>query len=166
MVIHPPIFIKRCAKVLIKPLNIVFNKSLVEGYFPDIWKLSKIVPVYKSGCKEDVCNYRPISILNCFAKVFESLVYKHLYYHFKQIISIKQHGFVNSKSTTTNLLTYTNVLCKVFCVKGQVDSIYIDFAKAFDRVDHNILCAKAEYLGIHGSLLYSTTLARVVSSEP
>lgn len=149
----PPIFIKNCGTVLVRPLYIIYNKSLSSGRFPSLWKIAKIVPIYKSGCKTNVKNYRPISLLSCFAKVFESLIYKHIYFHLKPVISNKQHGFVAGRSTTTNLMTYVHDLNDSFNNHGQVDSLYTDFAKAFDKVDHYILCRKAHHLGIHGVLL-------------
>lgn len=94
-------------------------------------------------------NYRPISILNCFAKVFEGVVFTQVYNHFVHLLSPCQHGFVKKRSTSTNLLTYVQELCLTFQAKKQVDSIYTDFAKAFDRVNHAILLKKMHHLGIH-----------------
>lgn len=91
--------------------------------------------------------------MNWFPKIFETLVYQHIYNHVSSIISPKQHGFVTGRSTNSNLLIYTSHLCNSFDEKGQVDAIYTDFAKAFDRVSHSILLAKAEYIGINGDLL-------------
>ncbi|CAH2096311.1 unnamed protein product [Euphydryas editha] len=150
---NPPIFIKQCSPALIEPLSILFNKSLSNGYFPAVWKMAKIVPIHKAGDKKCVSNYRPISILNCFAKVFECLVYDYIYSHLKIVISPHQHGFIKSRSTATNLLSYMHYLSSTSDQSGQVYLLYIDFAKAFDRVDHTILCIKAEHLSIHGSLL-------------
>jgi exonuclease III len=148
----PPYFIKRCGKELCLPLLILFNKSLSTGIFPRRWKIAHIIPIFKNGDKSRCENYRPISILSCFAKLFESVVYNHLYNFFKPVISEKQHGFVKGRSTVTNLLVYKNYLCKTFSTGGQVDSGYTDFSKAFDRVNHGILCDKLALHGIHGSL--------------
>jgi hypothetical protein len=149
----PPVLLKECRMALAKPLFLIYNHSLNTGCFPELWKIARIVPVYKSGNKMDVSNFRPISILSCFAKIFESLVYKHLYHYLKPVISEKQHGFISGRSTTTNLLTYIHDLNLAFNVHVQVDSLYSDFSKAFDKVDHHILCSKARHLGIHGVLL-------------
>lgn len=149
----PPIFIRLCSNALAEPLFIIFQKSLTDGVFPSLWKLANIVPIHKAGSKNDVSNYRPISVLSCFAKVFEGLVYKFIYSHFLHLLNPHQHGFVKKRSTTSNLLQYTNYLCSAFNEKKQVDSIYTDFAKAFDRVNHHILVSKLSHLGIHGSLL-------------
>ena len=149
----PPLFVRMCSTALAKPLTVAFNKSLSEGTFPLIWKTSQIVPIHKTGPKNDIQNYRPISVLCCFAKIFETLMYKHLNYHCKHMLSARQHGFVDKHSTTSNLLLYSQYLCNAFNEGVQVDSIYVDFSKAFDRVNHCILLQKLSHIGIHGSLL-------------
>ena len=148
----PPVFLKNCAKELSSPLTFIFNRSLASGIFPTLWKMAYIVPIFKSGDKCSCTNYRPISILSCLAKVFESLVYTHLYNHLSRFISDKQHGFVRKRSTLSNLLEFKNYLCQVFASGGQVESIYLDFSKAFDKVDHYLLCNKLAYYGVHGCL--------------
>lgn len=149
----PPLFFKLCADELSAPLTILFNKSIRTGMFPNIWKTAHVIPIFKSGDRSCCTNYRPISILSCPAKLFESLVYTPLYDHFKEILSDRQHGFVRRRSTLTNLLEYKDYLCGAFAVRGQVDAIYTDFSKAFDRVDHALLGSKVSQYGIHGCLL-------------
>lgn len=149
----PPSFIKSCQLELVTPLHIIFTKSLRSGTFPKVWKTAHIIPVFKSGDKSNCKDYRPISILSCIAKLFESLVYEHLYNHVKPYLSDNQHGFVKNKSTITNLLEYKQFLCSSFASSGQVDSIYMDFSKAFDKVNHKILYRKISSFGVHGSLL-------------
>lgn len=148
----PPSFIKTCGKELSVPLNIIFNSSLRSGTFPSYWKTAHIIPIHKSGDKSCCENYRPISILSCFAKLFESLVYVYLYNHMKPLISSRQHGFVKNRSTISNLLEYKHYLCQAFATRGQVDSIYTDFSKAFDKVCHRLLCRKLFSYGVHGNL--------------
>lgn len=149
----PPRFIKECCEPLSIPLAILFNKSLATGVFPTRWKLAHIIPIFKSGDKTSCANYRPISILSCIAKLFESLVYGPLYNHLNKYISTKQHGFVKKRSTLTNLLEFKNYICHAFASGGQVDTIYLDFSKAFDKVDHCLLTVKLAHYGIHGCLL-------------
>jgi hypothetical protein len=149
----PPLIIKKCSESIYIPLTIIFNKSLKMGIFPMKWKTAHIVPVFKSGERELCENYRPISILSCCAKLFESLVYDVLYHHVRPYIAPNQHGFVKNKSTTSNLLEYKSYLCIAFAGRGQVDSIYADFSKAFDRVNHALLGRKLEAFGVCGSLL-------------
>lgn len=75
------------------------------------------------------------------------------YFHLKPLISPTQHGFFRCRSTTSNLLDYKSYLCNAFAKRLQVDAIYTDFSKAFDKVDHKILCTKLKALGFHGNLL-------------
>lgn len=149
----PPVFVKNCAKELTPPLHIIFSKSLSEGVFPDLWKIANITPIFKGGAKNDVQSYRPISLLSCFSKVFESLLYNHLFNQFHHILSPLQHGFVRKRSTSTNLLEYTDYICKSFNSRTQVDAVYTDFSKAFDKVCHTLLIEKLIKIGVHGNLL-------------
>ena len=148
----PPSFLKLTANSIYVPLYILYNKCLHEGIFPDIWKSARIVPVHKSGSKKDVENYRPISILSALSKLFEKLVHKLIYPHLHKVIIPQQHGFVKKRSTTSNLLLYTSFLFDNIDSNKQTDSIYTDFRKAFDRVDHKILLEKIAYNGIRGNL--------------
>lgn len=149
----PTSFIKMCGEELSIPLVILYNRSLRTGIFPIAWKTAHIIPVLKSGDKSNCENYRPISILSCIAKLFESLVYNYIFCQVKPYLSDKQHGFIKGRSTISNLLEYKHFLCSSFAVGGQVDAVYTDFSKAFDKVNHTILCHKVSALGIHGSLL-------------
>lgn len=149
----PPIFVSKCADSLAAPLHFIFNKSLNEGIFPDLWKIARISPIFKSGDKSNVSNYRPISLLSCFGKVFEKLIYKHIFNHYRHILSPHQHGFVSNRSTITNLTEFVDFLSTNFNSRTQVDAVYTDFRKAFDKVSHPILIHKLEKSGFHGNLL-------------
>lgn len=150
----PPIFLKECALELCSPLTIIFNLSLLQGTFPAIWKIAHVTPIYKSGDRSDCSNYRPISILSGLAKLLEKVVYEYIYNHVSPLLSQNQHGFMRRRSTVTNLMDYKNYLCTVFAKGGQVDSIYTDFTKAFDKVNHHLLCRKLDlWYGLHGNLL-------------
>lgn len=149
----PPFFVSCCTDSLCLPLFIIFNASLTTGTFPDLWKKAHVVPVFKSGDQSLIKNYRPISILSCFAKVFESLIYKNIFSHFKPLLCTRQHGFVPQRSINSNLLEFCTYVCNSFNERLQVDAIYTDFQKAFDKVNHSILLKKLEQIGIHGDLL-------------
>lgn len=148
----PPIFISKCSTALVSPLLLIFNRSLNSGVFPDFWKEAKVVPVYKSDANDNIINYRPISILSSLAKVLESLICPHIQSHFKLYLSDSQHGFVDSRSTCTNLATFTEMLSGAIDGGKQIDVIYTDFSKAFDRVPHHILLSKLSAYGITGAL--------------
>lgn len=149
-----PVFLKNCAAHLKEPLHIIYNRSLSEGRFPKMWKDSIIVPIYKAGDRCNVTNYRPISILPVLAKVFESLVCPYLSWYIKQTVADQQHGFLKKRSTATNLLTFVDGVIANMSSGKEVDAIYTDFSKAFDKVDHALLLQKLyNIFGIHESLL-------------
>lgn len=148
-----PFFIVKCAKSISKPLTLIFNMSINEGVFPTIWKKARIVPVHKKGLKSKVENYRPVSILNIFSKIFERIVYDAIYSVIANAVPVEQHGFLKGRSTITNLSIFSNYIISNMEKGRQVDVVYTDFEKAFDRVDHAILIQKLEKLGISGNLL-------------
>ena len=138
----PPYVIKKLKASLFSPLLKIFNKSLSQGIFPEIWKKSFIFPIFKDGGKSNAANYRPISIISTLAKIFESIVVKRLSEFFLRSIGIFQHGFIKRRSTLTNLLLFNDYIFNAFIKKQQVDAIYIDFSKAFDKVNHTLLLQK------------------------
>ena len=149
----PPQFIKKCAESLSEPLFLIYEKSLLDGIFPTLWKIAKIVPIYKSNDKKNVLNYRPISLLTTFGKVFESLILPHMITHFKPLINDAQHGFIKSRSTCTNLVEFTEIVQKSMDAGHQIEVIYSDFSKAFDLVPHEVLNQKLYGYGYTGKLL-------------
>ncbi|CAH2105171.1 unnamed protein product [Euphydryas editha] len=149
----PPIFIKRCATYLVEPLLRIFNMSLQTGTFPTEWKKARVVPIHKANDDDIISNYRPISILSTPAKVLESLICPFVQRHFKQSLCIQQHGFVPSRSTCTNLVDLTENLAEALDCHKQVDVVYTDFSKAFDRLPHGILLNKLSAYGICGNFL-------------
>ncbi|CAH2094536.1 unnamed protein product [Euphydryas editha] len=146
----PPIFIVSCASALVDPLYIIFRTSLCSGVFPLAWKTAKVVPLHKSGSVHSIRNYRPISILPIFSKVLEQLVYPYIQSHYEKYASDRQHGFLNRRSTITNLVEYVEDITERLDKNEQVDAIYTDFSRAFDRVVHDILLQKLSYLGFTG----------------
>lgn len=149
----PAIFIHNCAPALVPPLTLIYNKSLRERVFPTKWKKVFITPIPKKGSKIKIEQYRPISKLNIFSKIFEKLVYDTLYFTVSSSLPAEQHGFLRGRSTLSNLSVFLSFLHGAMDKQKQVDVVYTDFEKAFDRVDHIILIRKLEHLGIHGDLL-------------
>lgn len=135
----PPLLIKKCAQHLCSPLHKLFRTSLDTGVFPNKWKTAYITPIYKDGENDDISHYRPISLLSVCAKVFESLIQK-------RILPLIQ-------PTSSNLIEYVSDLCVALDNNKEVHAIYTDFRKAFDLVNHDLLLAKLQSMGIHGSLL-------------
>ena len=129
-----------------------FNMSLDLGVVPLQWKVASITPVFKREDPTLAMNYRPISLLCILSKVLERSVYNHSYQHLEPHIYQLQHGFMRGKSTTTQLLEVYHGILESVASGNEVDVIYLDFTKAFDKVPH-LLVRKLEILGIRGSLL-------------
>lgn len=144
----PNFIIKGCAEYLVPALTHVYNLSLRRAEFPSRWKMSVVVPIFKSGDPCDVNNFRPVSLLCGFSKVFEMVIYERLYFYFKRKISPLQHGFLKGRSIETNMSVFLGYTGPLVANRGQVDTIYFDMSKAFDRVSHNILLSKLKKYGL------------------
>lgn len=149
----PNFIIKAMAAELASPLTSIFNTSIATGQFPDTWKSSYVTPIHKSGDRSECSNYRSISIWSTLPKLFERLVCHYLDQKLGHFIHPSQHGFRSGLSTATNLTTFVNDVLNGMNECGQVDAIYTDFAKAFDRVNHDLLIRKLQLLGVDGCLL-------------
>ena len=88
-----------------------------------------------------------------FSKIFESVIYKHIYFQIKSLLATEQHGFVDKRSTVTNLACFSQFVSEVIDKQGQVDVVYTDFQKAFDQIDYYILLNKLQSYGFTQSLL-------------
>ena len=146
------VFLIECADSLCFPLSTIFNMSVEKCEYPSLLKMNNIVPIYKmKGDKSCIESYRPISIQPVVSKLFERIVNRALRAHLRLLICDEQHGFLPSKSTTTNLLCYSDFITSALDDGVQVHSIYTDFQKAFDTVSHNLLLHKMEhFFGIRG----------------
>lgn len=149
----PPLFVKTCSKELALPLSIIFNRSLAEGIFPARWKEAIVVPVHKNGDRSQFNKYRPVSILSVFSKLFELIVHDYIYPFIEKSVPVQQHGFMRGRSVTSNLAIFTNSILKSMDGGGQMDVIYTDYSKCFDRLEHSILLQKLSVVGVHGDLL-------------
>lgn len=126
--------------------------SLSTGKFPSYWKMSYIYPVFKSGNRNNIKNYQPISKINTLSKLFEKLIEPKITSLLKPVLSNLQHGFCKAKSTITNLLVFYTNLISTVQEKGQIDAVYTDLGKAFDSVNHCTLIMKLKLLGV--TILY------------
>lgn len=150
--IHPK-FVKRLKDSLSNHLLFIFNESLKQGIFPNVWKYSYIIPIFKSGDKQLITNYRGIAIQSVFPKLFEKIVTGKLSDKLRKFINPNQHRFDSGKSTTNNLVQFTPFLRREMSSGARIDTIYTDVSKAFDKVHHSLLVAKLHKYGIRGPLL-------------
>ncbi len=149
----PAKLLKETASTIAPSLCKLFNKSLHLGVVPEEWKLANVVPVFKKGVKGKTENYRPISLLSIVSKVLERRVFLNIKHHLCQLINKCQHGFLQGKSCATNLLEVFDYIGRILDNGGQVDTIYLDMSKAFDRISHQNLIIKLRNCGFGGSLL-------------
>lgn len=147
----PSCILVKCAETLAVPLTIIFNLSIKYGYFPALWRKSFITPLYKSGSRSDVNNYRGIAKLSPIPKLLETFITDSICHQTASIISPYQHGFRKGLSTVTNLLELTTLINRGFTENKQTDVVYTDFSKAFDKVSHLLLLIKLELLGFSPS---------------
>ena len=149
-----PRLIREATDVISPILCHVFNHSLAQAKFPMQWKTANVVPIYKNkGDKYLVSNYRPISLLCCFSKIFEKLIFKTLYNHVKDRISSDQSGFLPGNSTVTQLVDIVHHIQESLDTQNEFITIFFDIAKAFDRVWHRGLIFKLRTFGVAGNLL-------------
>ena len=150
----PAIFLKKTKETISRPLALLLRKSIDEGKIPEIFKLAYVTPIHKGGTRQKPEQYRPVSLTSHIMKVFERVIKKKIINHL--ILNKKcnkgQHGFVPGKSTQTQLLSHYNDIYDTLMEGKRLDTIFLDFAKAFDKVDHEILLEKIRTHKISGKI--------------
>ena len=150
----PVTAVKQCSRILAPVLTLYFNHFMKEGIFPDILKIGRITPIYKNkGSKQNFNNWRPISILPIFGKIFEKIIYKRLYCFLtsQNLIYSKQFGFRKGHSTSHALNHSVNYLTESVANRNHTIGIFIYLSKAFDTIDHTKLLTKLDTYGIRGT---------------
>ena len=148
----PVNIMKECISPIAEVLSFVINCSFSHGCFPDELKIAKVCPVYKGGTKTSFSNYRPISVLPSFSKIFEKLVYNRLesYVLSKNILVNNQYGFRRMHSTYMAILDMFDKVSESIDKHEVSIGVFIDLSKAFDTLNHTILLEKLEHYGIRG----------------
>ena len=152
--IHPRI-LSECYSELSLPFCLMFMKSMEECNIPSQWKEAKVVAIYKKGDKKEAGNYRPVSLTSVPCKLLEKFIRNHLmdYMVENNLISSKQFGFVEKRSTNLQLLNVLKDWCDCLENKNSIDCIYLDFRKAFDTVPHERLLHKLQKYNINKDLI-------------
>jgi len=139
---------------LASPLTKIFNMSINTGIVPQDWKDANVSPLFKKGSRNKPENYRPVSLTSIVGKMLESIIKDHIvdYLNKFNLIRNSQHGFTKGRSCLTNLLDFFEIVTKAVDEGNSVDFVYLDFAKAFDKVPHRRLLKKLESHGINGKV--------------
>ncbi len=146
--------LKHCSLSLAKPLCIIFNLSLKTGVFPLMWKSANVTPIFKNkGDKKNCDFYRPISLLPCVSKVFEKLMFSHIYEFLRKnkIIVPNQSGFTAGDSAIFQISHIIDKMLRSMDHGQEVTAIFLDLAKAFDIVWRKGLIFKLDRVGIRNS---------------
>ena len=145
--------VKKVFNLIQSPLLYIFNLSLKHGVFPEKLKIARVTPVFKTGEKSTVSNYRPISILPCFSKLLERIMYNRLYVYLQKnnILHEKQFGFQSNHSTDHAISQLISEILHSFDENKFTLGVFIDLSKAFDTVNHQILIRKLDHYGIKGT---------------
>ena len=144
--------IKLCSPVISVFLANILLKGIDSAYFPDAYKIAKVVAFRKEGDKENPTNYRPISLFTVFSKIFEKLIYKRMlvFINKNNTIIPEQFGFREKFSCIHAILRVTEFMRKTIETKNMALALFIDLRKALDTVNHCILLEKFCAYGFRG----------------
>ena len=145
--------LQQCAEELSEPLYLLWRHSLDTGDIASLLKHAIICPILKANAQKCLPkSYRPVSLTSHITKVFERVMRASIVKHLEEnnLLPKNQHGFIAGRSTLSQLLNQIERLFRSWEEGKATDTIYLDFAKAFEKVDHDIFCQKLKRLGITG----------------
>ena len=147
--------LRNVAKSIATPLTILFNKSMNEETVPLDWKKANVIPIYKKRDRHLAENYRLVSLISVPCKVMESIIKEKMVDHLEinNLSNDRQYGFRSRRSCTLQLLEVADQWSRALDYGKPIDSIYLDFRKAFDSVPHDKLIQKLKATGIMGNIL-------------
>lgn len=151
----PNAFLRRYAESLSRFLSKIFRASLSSCSLPPDWLTGKVIPVYKNDDRLCVNNYRPISLTTSCCKLIKHIIANHILaiLNSNGALNPAQHGFRKGFSTTTQLIIAIHNFSAALDKSGQIDVLFLDFAKAFDKVPHNKLLLKLKLIGVPPPLI-------------
>ena len=152
--LFPALLLKNCRYSLAKPLCLIWQKSLDCGTIPQIMKTANIIPIHKGGNRGAPSNYRPVALTSHLIKIFEKVVRNQLVAYMEEhnLFNPHQHGFRGGRSCLSQLIAHYDHITWLLESGQNVDVIYLDFAKAFDKVDFLVTLQKLREIGVTGKL--------------
>lgn len=152
----PAMLLRQCQSAISIPLFLIWRKSLDTGEIPQVLKTANIIPIHKGGSRGVPKNYRPIALTSHLIKIFEKVLRNSMvtYMETHGLFNPSQHGFRLGRSCLSQLIAHYDTILEHLASGDNVDVIYIDFAKAFDKVDFNVTLRKISELRITGKIGY------------
>ena len=149
-----PALLQELVNEVASPLATIMRKSLEDSNMPADWKAANVCPIFKKGAKNNPGNYRPVSLTSVCCKMLESIVKDDIVRHLERnrLIRPSQHGFMRGRSCASNLLSFLEKVTAAVDDGEAVDIIFLDFAKAFDKVPVERLLKKVWAHGIRGQV--------------
>ena len=163
---HPRVLME-VAEQVSEMLTDIFNSSLESGQVPEDWRVVNVTPLFNKGSREELGNYRPVSLTSVVGKVLETLIKDQMRNHLNKykFIQGSQPGFTKGSSFLTNLLEFYESVSDWVDEGKAVDVVYLDFKKVFDKVSHRRLLAKVRDCGVAGQVSNWIETSFVVGSK-